>query len=109
MAVPLYSKLIIANTAFTGEAAFEIPPDLTLVVRDMDATIKGPSLGGTVWAYDTDGVIFWADTFATITLLLDWTSWRGRQVIPGPGFFYMSTTADMSIRASGYLLQGVSP
>jgi len=103
---PVYSSVLIASSAFTGEVAFEIPSGVTCIVRDMDAVQKGPGLGATVWAYDTTGVQFWASTLPSFVDLLYWVSWRGRQVIPGPGFFYMSTTADMDIRASGYLLQG---
>jgi hypothetical protein len=104
---PVYSSVLIASTAFTGEVAFEVPENVNCIVRDMDVTQKGPSVGGTTWAYDTTGVIFWAETLPSVIDLLFWTSWRGRQVIPGPGFFYMSSTEDMSLRASGYLLQGV--
>jgi hypothetical protein len=109
MATPLYSKLLIANKDFTGEAAFEVPPNLTVVVRDIDAVLKGPAAGGTVWAYDTAGVQFYAQEFPVFTAELYWVSWRGRQVVPGPGFVYLSTDAEMDIRMSGYLLAGVAP
>lgn len=104
---PVYSSVLIASSAFTGEVAFEIPDNVTCIVRDMDVVIHGVSDAASVWAYDTTGVQFWGVTTGLITDSFYWISWRGRQVIPGPGFFYMSTSASMDIRASGYLLQGV--
>jgi hypothetical protein len=104
MSLPIYSSVLIASKDLLGEVALEVPDGLVCVVRDMDAVQKGPGIGATVWSYDTDGVQFWAETLPSFIDLLYWTSWRGRQVIPGPGFFYMSTTVEMDVRASGYLL-----
>jgi len=106
--IPLYSRVLIAETAFTGEASLEVPAGYTVVVRDIDA-VAGISLGGTVWAYDTDGVQFWGFTFASISGGKVTGSWRGRQVIPGPGFFNVTTDFACDVRASGYLLSGVVP
>lgn len=74
-----------------------------MVVRDIDA-VAGASAGGLVWAYDTEGVQFWAYSFGTILSGKETASWRGRQVIVGPGFFYISTDFACDVRASGYLL-----
>jgi len=106
--VPLYSRVLIANHAFTGEASFEIPAGFTVVVRDIDA-VTGIGAGCAVWAYDNDGVQFWGVNFGVTTYNFNTRSWRGRQVIPGPSFFHISTDASCDIRASGYLLSGVSP
>lgn len=108
MAVPLYSAFLMGETGFTGEASLAIPAGLTLVVRDIDAVI-GISLGGTIWAYDTNGIQFWGYTFSTLAAGKQTASWRGRQVIPGPGFFYISTDYAADFRASGYVLSGVAP
>jgi hypothetical protein len=107
-ATPLYSRVLIANHAFTGEAALEVPAGFTVVVRDIDAVV-GIGAGAAVWAYDTDGVQFWGVNFGVTTYNFNTLSWRGRQVIPGPGYFYISTDASADIRASGYLLSGVAP
>jgi len=107
-AIPVYSRMLLGEHDFTGEASLEIPAGYTVVVRDIDA-VAGISLGGTVWAYDTDGVQFWGVTFSSISGGKDTLSWRGRQVIPGPGFFYISSDFSADFRASGYLLSGVSP
>jgi hypothetical protein len=106
--IPLYSSLLIANAAFTGEATFEVPSNITLVVRDIDAVV-GIQVGTSVWAYDTAGVMFWGVNFGVTSLPFNTLSWRGRQVIPGPGFFNISTSASADIRASGYLLSAASP
>lgn len=106
--IPLYSRVLIAETAFTGEASLEVPAGYTVVVRDIDA-VAGISLGGTVWAYDTDGVQFWGFTFTSISGGKVTGSWRGRQVIPGPGYVYISSDFSADFRASGYLLSGVAP
>lgn len=105
MAVPLYSYKLLAEHAFTGETSLEIPAGLTLVVRSMD-TVVGIQEGTSVWAYDTDGVQFWGVTFGVTADPFTTLSWRGHQVIPGPGFFYMSSSASADIRASGFLLSG---
>ena len=109
MALQLYSKLFLTENDFTGEAAFEVPSNYTAVVRDIDATVKGPSAGAFIWAYDTDGVQFWAWASGVVTDPAVANGWRGRQVIPGPGYLYISTDADVSFRASGYLLTGAAP
>ena len=108
MAVPLYSSVLIAETAFTGEAALEIPADRTIVVRRIDAVV-GISAGGTVWAYDTAGVQFWGYTFGAVLGGKQTASWDGRQVIPGPGYFYISSDFSADFRASGYVLSPASP
>jgi hypothetical protein len=108
VATPLYSRVLLAEHDFTGESAFEVPAGLTVVVRDIDV-VTGVSLGGTVWAYDSDGVQFWGYTQTSLTGGKQWAGWRGRQVIPGPGFFYISSDYSADFRSSGYLLSGVSP
>lgn len=107
-ALPLYSTVLLAETGFTGEAALAIPAGFTVVVRDIDSVV-GVSAGGTIWAYDTGGVQFWGYTFGATLAGKTTSSWRGRQVIPGPGYFYISTDFDADFRASGYLLSGVAP
>lgn len=107
-ALPLYSAVLIASHAFTGEASLEVPDGLVLVVRDIDAVV-GVQAGTSVWAYDNDGVQFWGVNFGVTTLPFNTLSWRGRQVIPGPSFLHISTSAAADIRASGYLLSGASP
>lgn len=102
-AIPIYSSVLIANAGFTGEASFEIPVDTVLIVRDIDC-VAGISAGGLVWAYDTEGVQLWANLFGVIGAGKQWAGWRGRQVIPSPGFFYISTDFECDIRASGYIL-----
>lgn len=102
-ALPLYSSVLIANHGFTGEAALEIPVSTVCVVRDIDVVV-GITAGLAVWAYDTDGVQFWGYTWGATTYTKQTASWRGRQVIPGPGYFYISTDGAADIRASGYLL-----
>lgn len=106
--IPLYSSVLIAETGFTGEATLEIPAGLTVVVRDIDAVV-GIQAGTSVWAYDTDGAQFWGINFGVTSLPFNTLSWRGRQVIPGPGFLHISTSASADIRASGYILSGVAP
>jgi len=103
MAVPLYSSLLLSETGFEGEAAFEVPEGITCVVRDIDA-VAGISVGGLVWAYDTSGAQFWAYEFGTDISVKQWQGWRGRQIIPGPGYFYVSSDFVCDFRASGYLL-----
>lgn len=105
MATPLYSYLFLAESGFTGEAAFEIPDGLVAVVRDIDV-VAGISVGGQVWAYDTAGHQFWANTFTEITGGKVWAGFRGRQVVPGPGYVYVSTDFACDFRCSGYLLSG---
>lgn len=106
--IPLYSTVLISESGFTGEATLEVPAGFTVVVRDIDA-VAGISVGLAVFAYGTDGAKFWGVNFGTVTDDFDTLSWRGRQVIPGPGTFNISTTAACDIRASGYLLSGVAP
>jgi len=101
--VPIYSSVLLAEHDFTGESALEIPAGVVCVVRDIDS-VAGISLGGTVWAYDTAGVQFWGYTFSSISGGKTTASWRGRQVIPGPGYFYISSDFSADFRASGYLL-----
>jgi hypothetical protein len=104
---PIYSALLLAESGFEGEAAFEVPEGITLIVRDIDV-VAGISLGGQVWAYDTDGAQFWGYTFTEVTGGKVSAAWRGRQAIPGPGYFYVSTDFTCDFRASGYLLTGVA-
>jgi hypothetical protein len=98
----IYSRVLLAEAGFIGEAALEIPDGFVCVVRDIDL-VYGIAVGLTAWAYDTSGIKFWGvvvsgdHTFTTV-------SWRGRQVIPGPGFVYLSTNAACDFRMSGYLL-----
>jgi hypothetical protein len=107
MATPLYSSVLLAEGGFTGEAALEIPDGLVCVVRDIDA-VAGISLGGLVWAYDTNGVQFAALSFEPDLSVKQWSPWRGRQVIPGPGYFYISSDFECDFRASGYMLSGAA-
>lgn len=107
-ALPLYSKLLLAETGFTGEASLEVPAGYTVVVRDIDVVV-GITAGLAVWAYDTTGAQFFGYTWGATTYTKQTASWRGRQVIPGPGYFYVSCDGECDFRASGYLLSGVSP
>jgi hypothetical protein len=100
----VYSTLLIANKDFTGEAAFEVPDGVRCVVRDIDCVVGVLEGGQSVWAYDTDGVQFWGFTYGISGNPFSSAQWRGRQVIDGPGFFYISTDASADIRSSGYLL-----
>lgn len=101
--IPVYSTLLHSLSGFVGEAAFLVPAGQIVVVRDIDVVV-GISAGVLVWAYDTSGAQFWAKDFGVTTAGKTWDGWRGRQVIPGPGFFYISTDAACDVRASGYLL-----
>lgn len=100
---PVYSTLLISEPGFTGEASLEIPSGDVCVVRSIDAVV-GITAGLSVWAYGTDGAGFWGYTWGATTYAKQSASWRGRQVIPGPGFFYISTDGACDIRASGYIL-----
>lgn len=106
--IPLYSRVLLSESGFTGEASLEVPSGYTVVVRDIDV-VAGISVGIAAWAYGTDGAKFWGVNFGTVTSDFTTQSWRGRQVVPGPGYFYISTSAACDIRASGYLLSGVAP
>jgi hypothetical protein len=109
--IPVYSKVFIAEAALDGEASYEIPANMTAIVRDIDWVYDGPdpALGASVWAYDTDGVQFYGIYNTAIENIFFWQSWRGRQVIPGPGFVYISSDFTVNARVSGYLLSGIAP
>jgi hypothetical protein len=109
MAAPLYSYVFLSESDFTGEAAFEIPADLVVVVRDLSWTVKGPSAGATIWCYDTDGNQWYGNTSGVIVTPIVSGQWAGHQVVPGPGFVYCSTDADTSFRMSGFLLSSSPP
>lgn len=103
--IPVYSSVLIAVHAFTGEASLEIPASTIAVVRDIDAVVNVQA-GTSIWAYDNDGVQFWGVTFGATSLPFNTLSWRGRQVIPGPSFLHISTDASADVRCSGYILSG---
>jgi len=105
--LPAYSHVLLAETGFTGEASFEVPAGQLVVVRDIDAVV-GITAGLSIWAYDTIGAQFWGYTWGATTYTKQTASWRGRQVIPGPGYFYISTDGECDFRASGYILSAGS-
>jgi hypothetical protein len=107
VALSVYSAVLIAEHDFDGEVSLEIPDGVTVVVRDIDV-VTGVTYGGTVWAYDTNGVQFWGYTVNAITGGKQTASWRGRQVIPGPGYVYINSDFRADFRMSGYILQGVA-
>jgi hypothetical protein len=111
MPIPVYSTVFITNPALDGEASYEILAGYTAVVRDIDVVWDGPDpiVGPAAWAYDTIGTQFWGVYETEITDLFVTWSWRGRQVIPGPGFVYLSTDNTANARMSGYLLEGTAP
>ena len=101
--IPVYSYVLLANTGFMGTATLDVPAGSVVVVRDIDAVV-GITAGGTIWAYDTNGVQFWGYTFGATLFGKFTASWRGRQVIPGPGTFSITTDYSADFRASGYIL-----
>ena len=107
-ALPLYSRVLISSAGITGTATLDVPAGFTVVVRDIDV-VAGISVGGLVYAYAGDGAKFAANQFGTVDLDFTLWSWRGRQVIPGPDTFNITTDFACDVRASGYLLSGVSP
>lgn len=107
-ALPLYSRVLISSAGITGTGTFAVPAGFTVVVRDIDV-VAGISVGGLVIAYAGDGAKFAANQFGTVSLDYTLWSWRGRQVIPGPDVFSITTDFACDIRSSGYLLSGVAP
>lgn len=107
-ALPLYSRVLVSAGGLTGTATLDVPAGFTVVVRDIDVVV-GISVGLLVYGYAGDGVKFAANAFGTVTEDFTLWSWRGRQVIPGPDTFNLTTTAACDVRASGYLLSGVAP
>lgn len=104
----LYSRLLVSAGGLVGTVTLEVPDGYTVVVRDLDV-VAGISVSGLVYAYAGDGVKFAAYNFGTITTDFVLWSWRGRQVIPGPDTFNVTTDFACDVRASGYLLSGVAP
>lgn len=102
-AIPIYSSELVAINDDTGEFSLEIPAGVVCVARDIDATV-GIQDGTEVWAYDGAGVVFWGVKFGLTTADFNTLSWRGRQVIAGPSFVYISSSANCWARMSGYLL-----
>lgn len=106
--VPIYSRILISSSGLTGTATLDVPAGFTVVVRDIDV-VAGISVGGLVYAYGGDGTKFAAYNFGTVSLDFTLWSWRGRQVLPGPDTFNITTDFACDVRASGYLLSGVAP
>lgn len=101
---PVYSQPFIIGTGDFGELSFEVNDVSVIIVRDIDVVV-GTGIGASWWAYDTDGCQFAGGTFDESVLPKNWQGWRGRQVIWGPGFVYLSVDAAVEgARMSGYVL-----
>jgi hypothetical protein len=101
-AVPIYSTRFIAESGFTGSAAFLVPAGYVAVVRDIDCVVY-TSAGATIQAGIGGVTNFWAVTIGVIAVTY-WTSWRGRTVLNPGEQLVIGTDAAADFTASGYLL-----
>lgn len=101
--LPVYSQLFHAVHSFIGVSNFEIPAGQRAIVRDIDLVV-GISAGITLIAADGSRNQFWGLTTDVVGAGKRTYSWRGRQVIDGPGFFTIDVDAECDFRSSGYLL-----
>lgn len=100
--IAVYSTRFIAESGFTGSAAFEVPDGYRAVVRDIDA-VCFTSEGPTIEAGIGDSAVFWAFTYGVV-LLVNAQSWRGRVVLNPGEQLVILTNAPLDFVASGYLL-----
>lgn len=98
----VYSTPFLQLPSFSGTATYAVPVGMLIVVRDIDV-VYGSVVDLEVTAEDGSGCKFFGDTlnggFGKST-----ASWRGRQVIRGPGLLRVSANATCDVRVSGYLL-----